>query len=150
MSSTLNSTISTSTSDISASCTGQNHMQVQTQTPLSPLLPSTPVRPGVTVVLGSQWGDEGKGKLVDVLAQDIDVCARCQGGNNAGHTIVVNGTKFDFHLLPSGLINPACVNIVGNGVVVISLPSSKRLKPQSQKASRLLVACSLSSRAHWL
>jgi adenylosuccinate synthase len=60
----------------------------------------------VTVVLGSQWGDEGKGKLVDILAADIDVCARCAGGNNAGHTIVVpiNGVKksFAFHLLPSG------------------------------------------------
>jgi adenylosuccinate synthase len=75
-----------------------------------------------TVVLGAQWGDEGKGKLVDMLAQDVDVCARCQGGNNAGHTIVVDGTKFDFHLLPSGLINPSCVSIIGNGVVV-HLPS---------------------------
>jgi adenylosuccinate synthase len=60
----------------------------------------------VTVVLGSQWGDEGKGKLVDVLAANVDVCARCAGGNNAGHTIVVpiNGVKksFAFHLLPSG------------------------------------------------
>lgn len=60
----------------------------------------------MSVVLGSQWGDEGKGKLVDILAADIDVCARCAGGNNAGHTIVVpiNGAKktFAFHLLPSG------------------------------------------------
>lgn len=71
-----------------------------------------------TVVLGAQWGDEGKGKLVDILAQDADVCARCQGGNNAGHTIVVNDTMFDFHLLPSGLINPSCVSVIGNGVVV--------------------------------
>lgn len=70
------------------------------------------------VVLGSQWGDEGKGKLVDLLCDDIDVCARCQGGNNAGHTIVVDGVTFDFHMLPSGLINPKCVNLVGSGVVV--------------------------------
>lgn len=66
----------------------------------------------VTVVLGAQWGDEGKGKLVDILAADADVCARCAGGNNAGHTIVVpvptgNGDEkvektFAFHLLPSG------------------------------------------------
>ena len=60
----------------------------------------------VTVVLGSQWGDEGKGKLVDILSADIDVCARCAGGNNAGHTIVVSikgvKTTFAFHLLPSG------------------------------------------------
>ena len=62
----------------------------------------------MTVVLGSQWGDEGKGKLVDILAADIDVCARCAGGNNAGHTIVVPvgperiKKTFAFHLLPSG------------------------------------------------
>lgn len=62
----------------------------------------------VTIVLGSQWGDEGKGKLVDILAAEADVCARCAGGNNAGHTIVVPmgpdriKTMLDFHLLPSG------------------------------------------------
>ncbi|KAG9016237.1 hypothetical protein FRB93_011711 [Tulasnella sp. JGI-2019a] len=77
----------------------------------------------VTVVLGSQWGDEGKGKLVDILASDVDVCCRCAGGNNAGHTIVVKGEDgqkitYDFHLLPSGLINPKCVAVIGNGVVV--------------------------------
>jgi adenylosuccinate synthase len=76
----------------------------------------------VTVVLGAQWGDEGKGKLVDVLAEEIDLCCRCQGGNNAGHTIVVDNKKFDFHLLPSGLINKNCKNLIGNGVVV-HLPS---------------------------
>ena len=70
------------------------------------------------VVLGAQWGDEGKGKLVDLLCDDIDVCARCQGGNNAGHTIVVDGKKFDFHMLPSGLVNPKCENVIGSGVVV--------------------------------
>ncbi|KAM0787603.1 hypothetical protein ACM66B_003671 [Microbotryomycetes sp. NB124-2] len=76
----------------------------------------------VRVVLGAQWGDEGKGKLVDILAADADVCARCAGGNNAGHTIVatVDGRKqkFDFHLLPSGLVNPECTAFIGNGVVV--------------------------------
>ncbi|KAJ7719630.1 adenylosuccinate synthase [Mycena maculata] len=75
-----------------------------------------------TVVLGSQWGDEGKGKLVDILATDADICARCAGGNNAGHTIVVpiNGvrTTFAFHLIPSGLVNPSCTGLIGNGVVV--------------------------------
>ncbi|KAJ3396127.1 hypothetical protein HDU92_003996 [Lobulomyces angularis] len=72
----------------------------------------------VSVVLGAQWGDEGKGKLVDVLSETVDLCCRCQGGNNAGHTIVVDGKKFDFHLLPSGLLNPGAISIVGNGVVV--------------------------------
>lgn len=70
------------------------------------------------VVLGAQWGDEGKGKLVDILCDDIDVCARCQGGNNAGHTIVVDKVKYDFHMLPSGLVNPRCQNLLGSGVVV--------------------------------
>ena len=59
---------------------------------------------GVTVVLGTQWGDEGKGKLVDILCDKADVCARCQGGNNAGHTIVVKGVSYDFHILPSGKV----------------------------------------------
>ncbi|KAI0685046.1 Adenylosuccinate synthetase [Cytidiella melzeri] len=78
----------------------------------------------VTVVLGAQWGDEGKGKLVDILAGQADVCARCAGGNNAGHTIVApvgpdNVKKtFAFHLLPSGLVNPKCTAVVGNGVVM--------------------------------
>ncbi|EGN95817.1 hypothetical protein SERLA73DRAFT_187043 [Serpula lacrymans var. lacrymans S7.3] len=78
----------------------------------------------VTVVLGAQWGDEGKGKLVDILSADFDVCARCAGGNNAGHTIVVPvgpnkvKTTFAFHLLPSGLVNPKCIGVIGSGVVV--------------------------------
>ncbi|XP_055314841.1 adenylosuccinate synthetase [Sitodiplosis mosellana] len=72
----------------------------------------------VTVVLGAQWGDEGKGKVVDMLATDADVVCRCQGGNNAGHTVVVDGNEFDFHLLPSGIINEKCVSVIGNGVVI--------------------------------
>ncbi|RAL65853.1 hypothetical protein DID88_005516 [Monilinia fructigena] len=72
-----------------------------------------------TVVLGAQWGDEGKGKLVDVLcSEELRLCCRAQGGNNAGHTIVVNGVTYDFHILPSGLLNPACQNLVGSGCVV--------------------------------
>ncbi|KAI0050870.1 Adenylosuccinate synthetase [Auriscalpium vulgare] len=79
---------------------------------------------GVTVVLGAQWGDEGKGKLVDILSAEVDICARCAGGNNAGHTIVVPigpdkvKTTFAFHLLPSGLINPKITGLIGSGVVV--------------------------------
>ncbi|KAK1160507.1 adenylosuccinate synthetase isozyme 1 B-like [Acipenser oxyrinchus oxyrinchus] len=59
----------------------------------------------VIVVLGAQWGDEGKGKVVDLLATESDLICRCQGGNNAGHTVVVEGKEYDFHLLPSGIIN---------------------------------------------
>mmetsp|Transcript_12135 Transcript_12135/g.28790 ORF Transcript_12135/g.28790 Transcript_12135/m.28790 type:complete len:607 (-) Transcript_12135:143-1963(-) len=76
----------------------------------------------IDVVLGAQWGDEGKGKLVDMLSQTYDVCARVAGGSNAGHTIVVDGVKYKFHLLPSGILNPDAIGIVGNGVVV-HLPS---------------------------
>ncbi|KAI9680478.1 MAG: hypothetical protein M1817_003918 [Caeruleum heppii] len=72
----------------------------------------------VTIVLGAQWGDEGKGKLVDILCSTSQLCARCQGGNNAGHTIVANGITYDFHILPSGLVNPSCKNLIGSGVVV--------------------------------
>ena len=79
-------------------------------------------RHGIDIVLGAQWGDEGKGKLVDMLSQDYDVCARVAGGSNAGHTIVVDGKKYKFHLLPSGVLNPNASCVIGNGVVV-HLPS---------------------------
>ncbi|XP_024293230.1 adenylosuccinate synthetase isozyme 1 C [Oncorhynchus tshawytscha] len=72
----------------------------------------------VTVVLGAQWGDEGKGKVVDLLATESDLVCRCQGGNNAGHTVVVEGKEYDFHLLPSGIINPKSICVIGNGVVI--------------------------------
>jgi adenylosuccinate synthase len=73
--------------------------------------------PGI-VVVGSQWGDEGKGKATDQIGDRIDYCVRYSGGNNAGHTIVVNGEKFALHLLPSGLLNPGVRPVIGNGVVV--------------------------------
>uniref|UniRef100_A0A8D3CNF0 Adenylosuccinate synthetase n=1 Tax=Scophthalmus maximus TaxID=52904 RepID=A0A8D3CNF0_SCOMX len=72
----------------------------------------------VTVVLGAQWGDEGKGKVVDLLAQDADMVCRCQGGNNAGHTVVVGSVEYNFHLLPSGIISPKVTAFIGNGVVI--------------------------------
>ncbi|MFT4009328.1 MAG: adenylosuccinate synthase [Nocardioidaceae bacterium] len=70
------------------------------------------------VVLGAQWGDEGKGKATDLLGSSIDYCVRYSGGNNAGHTIVVGGEKFATHLLPSGVLTPGCTPVIGNGVVV--------------------------------
>uniref|UniRef100_A0A8C6LZ39 Adenylosuccinate synthetase n=1 Tax=Nothobranchius furzeri TaxID=105023 RepID=A0A8C6LZ39_NOTFU len=72
----------------------------------------------VTVVLGAQWGDEGKGKVVDLLAMDADIVCRCQGGNNAGHTVVVDSVEYDFHLLPSGVLNKKATSFIGNGVVI--------------------------------
>ena len=75
-------------------------------------------RHNVTVILGSQWGDEGKGKIVDLLSAGAEVVCRFQGGNNAGHTVVVDEKSFDFHLLPCGIINKNCISVIGNGVVV--------------------------------
>ena len=72
----------------------------------------------VTSIIGAQWGDEGKGKVTDYLADNSKVVARSQGGNNAGHTIVVDGKKHKLHLLPSGILRKDVVNVVGNGVVV--------------------------------
>jgi adenylosuccinate synthase len=70
------------------------------------------------VVVGTQWGDEGKGKVVDLYAQDADVIARFQGGNNAGHTLVVGGKQTILHLIPSGILHPGKICVIGNGVVV--------------------------------
>ena len=73
--------------------------------------------PGI-VVVGAQWGDEGKGKATDLIGGDTDYCVRYSGGNNAGHTIVVDGEKYALHLLPSGVLNPGCRPVIGNGVVI--------------------------------
>ncbi len=73
--------------------------------------------PGV-VIVGAQWGDEGKGKVVDLLAEQADLVVRFQGGNNAGHTIVRDGETFKFHLIPSGILHPGKLCAIGNGVVV--------------------------------
>lgn len=70
------------------------------------------------VVIGAQWGDEGKGKIVDMFASQADYVVRFQGGNNAGHTLVVDGKKFVVHLIPSGILHPRTLNLIGNGVVV--------------------------------
>src|SRR5512135_1104498 len=70
------------------------------------------------VVVGAQWGDEGKGKVVDLLAQHADIIARYQGGNNAGHTLVVDGRKTVLHLVPSGVLHAGKVCVIGNGVVI--------------------------------
>ena len=68
-------------------------------------------------VVGTQWGDEGKGKAIDYLATRADVVVRAQGGNNAGHSVVIDGKKYALHLIPSGILNPTAVNVIGNGVV---------------------------------
>lgn len=70
------------------------------------------------VLVGAQWGDEGKGKATDLLGSRIDYVVKFNGGNNAGHTVVIDGEKYALHLLPSGILTPGCIPVIGNGVVV--------------------------------
>ena len=69
-------------------------------------------------VVGAQWGDEGKGKIVDWLSERADVVVRFQGGHNAGHTLVINGVTYKLSLLPSGILRPGKLSVIGNGVVI--------------------------------
>src|SRR2546426_3425207 len=71
-----------------------------------------------TILIGAQWGDEGKGKIIDVLTADADIVVRSQGGNNAGHTVIHRGKKYVLHLIPSGILRRGKVCVIGNGVVV--------------------------------
>ena len=99
------------------------------------------------VVVGSQWGDEGKGKITDFLAEKADVVVRSQGGNNAGHTIVFNNRKFALHLVPSGIFNPKTINIMANGMVinpVALIEELQMLKNENIDTSNLYI----SNRAH--
>ena len=70
------------------------------------------------VLIGAQWGDEGKGKITDILASQAQVVVRSQGGNNAGHTVEANGEQYKLHLIPSGILNPNTLCLIGNGTVV--------------------------------
>ncbi len=72
----------------------------------------------VKIIVGAQWGDEGKGKIVDLLSEDVDIVARYQGGANAGHTVVVEGKTYVLHLIPSGILHPNVICVIGNGVVL--------------------------------
>ncbi len=99
-------------------------------------------------VLGAQWGDEGKGKIVDVLARDAHIVARFAGGNNAGHTVVNDQGKFSFHLIPCGVFWPEALNVIGNGVVVdpdVLLKEIDDLKSRGIDISHRIV---VSERAH--
>jgi len=98
------------------------------------------------LIVGIQWGDEGKGKIVDLLAQKYDVVARYQGGHNAGHTIVVDGKTLALHLIPSGILNKKAVNIIGNGVVV----SPEALINEMQQFDSLKGRLFISQSAHMI
>lgn len=99
------------------------------------------------VVIGTQWGDEGKGKIVDYLAEKADVVVRYQGGNNAGHTVVVNGNEFKLHLLPSGILYKDKTCVVGNGVVIDPAVMIKEIKGMKEKGIDTS-GLKISNRAH--
>src|SRR5438552_5551215 len=71
-----------------------------------------------TILIGAQWGDEGKGKIIDVLTARADIVVRSQGGNNAGHTVIHRGVKYILHLIPSGILRRGKICVIGNGVVI--------------------------------
>ena len=91
---------------------------IQTTTKPESLIDRLGLRPGHATVVGLQWGDEGKGKVVDMLAAEFDAVARYNGGANAGHTVVVGDEKYALHLMPSGVLYPGKINVLGNGVVI--------------------------------
>ncbi len=82
------------------------------------LASSKPTQKPSAVILGAQWGDEGKGKIVDVLSEKFDIVARYAGGHNAGHTVIIEGKKFVLQLIPCGVLRPGCKGVIGNGVVL--------------------------------
>ena len=100
------------------------------------------------VVLGAQWGDEGKGKLVDMLGGQYDICARVAGGSNAGHTIIVEGKKYAFHLVPSGILNERTTCVIGNGVVVHVPSLLKELESLTAAGIKWEGRLKISDRAH--
>ena len=97
------------------------------------------------VLLGAQWGDEGKGKATDLLGGRVDYVVRYQGGNNAGHTVVIGDDKYALHLLPSGILSPGVIPVIGNGVVVdpaVLLHEMAGLEARGVDTSRLLISAS--------
>jgi adenylosuccinate synthase len=102
----------------------------------------------VVAVMGGQWGDEGKGKLVDVLGGQYNIIARCAGGSNAGHTVVVEGKKYAFHLMPSGILHPKVECLIGNGVVLHIPTLFKELGNLENQGVDYSGRIKLSDRAH--
>lgn len=99
-------------------------------------------------IVGSQWGDEGKGKIIDYLAGRADMVVRAQGGSNAGHTVVFGGQKFALHLIPSGVLNPKAENVIGNGVVFDPEEFFKELEGLEQQGLSFRERVYISDRAH--
>lgn len=102
----------------------------------------------VEMIIGAQWGDEGKGKLVDLLSEKADVVARCQGGSNAGHSIIIDGEKYILHLVPSGILHPHTVCFIGNGVVIDPAVLIEEIEFLESKSVNVRDRLFVSSQAH--
>jgi adenylosuccinate synthase len=103
---------------------------------------------GNLVVLGLQWGDEGKGKIIDVLADDFDLVVRFQGGSNAGHTVWIDNEKFVLHLIPSGILRPEKLCVIGNGVVVDPKALIEEIEELQGRGVAVAENLCISDRAH--
>ena len=100
------------------------------------------------VIVGAQWGDEGKGKIVDVLSENFSVVARYAGGHNAGHTVIINGKKFVLQLVPCGVLRPGCRSVIGNGVVLDPLAFLKEVGALREAGVKVDGYLFVSNRAH--
>lgn len=100
------------------------------------------------VVIGAQWGDEGKGKIIDYLAKDSDIIVRYQGGNNAGHTVVIDKEEFIFHLIPSGILHKDKLCVIGNGVVIDPLALIEEIETLRKKGIDINSNLVISEQAH--
>ena len=101
-----------------------------------------------TILVGAQWGDEGKGKVIDVLTSQADVIVRFQGGSNAGHTVITGGKKYVLHLIPSGILHPGKQCVIGNGVVLDPLDLIKEIELLREQGIESSGRLFISSRAH--
>jgi len=100
------------------------------------------------VIVGAQWGDEGKGKIVDVLSENFSVVARYAGGHNAGHTVIINGKKFILQLIPCGILRPGCRSVIGNGVVLDPVALLKEVAALRETGVKVDGSLFVSNRAH--
>src|SRR3954466_909676 len=100
------------------------------------------------VIVGAQWGDEGKGKIVDVLSENYSLVARYAGGHNAGHTVIIGGKKFVLQLVPCGVLRPGCRGVIGNGVVLDPLAFLKEVATLREVGVKIDGNLFVSNRAH--
>src|SRR6201992_3462007 len=102
------------------------------------------------IILGSQWGDEGKGKIVDLFSENFDLVVRYQGGNNAGHTIFIGEKKFVLKLIPSGILRPGKMSVIGNGLVIDPVALLAEIETLESLGVQVTGSLFISNRAHVL